>query len=695
MRLVMGLLASAAAMPAMAQVADPAPGDTPPAPVAQPTTSAAAGRQVYDAAYFTQFAPANALQIVARVPGFSIQGTDESVRGFAAAAGNVVINGQRPSSKSESLETILSRIPASRVLRVEVAAGEQFGAEYAGKAQVLNLVLTARGGLAGTIEGAVLRDYTGKVVPEGSVSALFKTGKSTFNVAAQFNNNRTTETGYDRLTALPSGALIEYREKTNRINDPNGSLSVAWAHDDGAYRTANLNARVAIDRFRLDQENDVFPASGPVRDDRLSQRYSFENYEIGGDVTRPLGGGGIKLIGLATRRDRRNADRSYLRVDSAVIGGNEQFLDDMRSEALLRTVWTRPDPKGWSIEIGAEGVINRLESKVDLFSLTGGGRTRIDLPVDDAVVREVRGEAFVNAGRALAGNLRLDLAATYEVSRLTVTGDATAERSLSFLKPRAVIDWRPGNKWRLQLSLQRTVAQLQFEDFISSAELTNDRVNGGNAELLPQRAWESLLTVERPILGDGLVKLELGYNRIEKVQDRVLTPEGFDAPGNLGTGHLYLARGRVDAPLAKLGIKGGRLTLYASYVKTSVVDPYTGRSRPFSGYNDFIAEANFRQDLGKFAWGFNVSHNSGGSFYRQNEVDFNYSVSPYVTAFAEYRPDRRTTLTLSIDNLTGTPARRERTFYAPDRRTPTPSAFEFRHRNRYVVPAISFKRSFG
>lgn len=140
--------------------------------------------------------------------------------------------------------------------------------------------------------------------------------------------------------------------------------------------------------------------------------------------------------------------------------------------------------------------------------------------------------------------------------------------------------------------MRRTVAQLQFEDFISSAELTNDRVNGGNAELLPQRAWEALLTAEQPMLGDGLVKFELGYNRIEQVQDRILTPGGFDAPGNLGTGHVRIARARVDAPLSRLGIKGARLTLYASYVGTSVIDPYTGQWREFSGTNDFLAEMN-------------------------------------------------------------------------------------------------------
>jgi hypothetical protein len=31
-------------------------------------------------------------------------------------------------------------------------------------------------------------------------------------------------------------------------------------------------------------------------------------FELGGDVTRPLAGGAIKLVGLATRRKRDNFD---------------------------------------------------------------------------------------------------------------------------------------------------------------------------------------------------------------------------------------------------------------------------------------------------------------------------------------------------------------------------------------------------
>jgi hypothetical protein len=660
-------------------------------------TAGPGGRTVYEIGFFAPFSPSNALEIVQRVPGFTLDAGDTEIRGFGQAAGNVVINGQRPSSKSDTLQTILARIPASRVARVEVGPGDPYGAEYAGKAQVLNLILTQGGGLAGTVNGTLRRDFTGRLYPEGGVSALLKRGKSSFNVAATFNNGATVEEGYDTLKSLPDLALLEYRRKVNVISDPNGSLSGSWEYDGGANRTAHLNGRFAIDLFSLTQSNHVIPAGGAERDDRLTERYHRREFEVGGDVTRPLAGGGLKLIGLVRRRHRDNHDVSLNRGEGGtpLLGGFAQDLTDQRDETVGRLAWSRANLAGWSVETGAEGVINRLDSDVNFYAIeAGGARTRIDLPVDQALVKEYRGEAFVNAGRPLSKTLRMDLGLTWEASRLTVSGDAEAERTLRFLKPKVTFDWRPGHKWHVQLALARTVSQLQFEDFISNAELTNDRVNGGNALLVPQRAWESLLTVEHPILGDGLVKLEAGYNRISLVQDRIPTPEGFDAPGNLGDGSLTLARATADVPLARAGIKGGRLSVYLSWVKTSVQDPYTLEDRPFSGSSEFVFDVSFRQDLGKIAWGWEASGNTGTTFYRLDETDRNHSKIPYVTAFVEYRPDRKTTFSFNLDNASGIPAYRDRTFYEPSRRNPLPSFLEHRMRNRHIVPSISFKRSF-
>jgi hypothetical protein len=654
------------------------------------------GRTVYEAAYFAQFAPSNALQMVQRVPGFTLELGNQEVRGFGQAAGNVVVNGQRPSSKSDTLETILARIPASRVARIEVGAGDLFGSEFAGKPQVVNVVTTAAGGLAGTFNGQLRRTYTGRVEPDVTVSGLLRRGKSSFNASAGYQAQPTTEEGFDRITALPSGTLLEYREKVNRISDRTIFVSGAWEHNGGDNRTAHLNLRVSQNWFDLKQTNDVFPVGGTIRDDLLTQDYDRRNYELGGDITRPLWGGGLKLIGLATRRLRRDVDTSLNRVQGDVIGGFIQEIDNVRDERVLRLVWNRSNLGGWSVEAGAEGVLNKLDSDVDLYGLdSGGGQTRIDLPVDQAVVKEYRGEAFVNAGRALSKALRLDLGLTYEASRLTVSGDAEAERVLKFFKPKASLDYRDKSGWHAQLSIARTVAQLNFDDFISTAELTNDRVNGGNADLVPQRAWEILATLEQPILGDGVVKVQAGYNQISLVQDRIPTPEGFDAPGNLGDGRMLILKSTIDAPLAKLGIKGGRLTVNSSLIDTSVEDPYTFRKRQFSGFNLFSADASFRQDLGKWAYGATFYYNEPTFFFRRDEIDRPFSDNPYVTAFVEYRPSPKTTITFSLDNALDSPAYRSRTYFTPDRRTALPDEYEFRKRNKHIIPAIGVKHSFG
>lgn len=652
-------------------------------------------RTVYQAGFFQAFAPTTALQMVLRVPGFQLQDIDQDVRGFGQAAGNVVINGERPSAKSDSLETILERIPAARVLRVEVGPGDGFGAEFAGKPQVLNLVLTEDAGVAGTGEVRFRRPFTGEVRVDGKASALVKRGKSTFNIALDYNNDELSEYGYDLVTRLPGGEFVERRDKFNANNDPEGNVSVGWSHDDGADRKMNLNGRYALGRFQLWQDNLVTPADGPVRDDSLYQDFKYHQFELGGDITRPLAGGAIKLILLATRTNRDRGEEVLNQVDETVIGGFAQQQDTTESESVARIFWSRPSTDGWALEVGGEAVLNRLDSSVDLFEIEEGGtQVPVDLPLANATVREVRLEPYVNVGRVLGTGLRTDFGLTFERSRLTVSGDATAERTLSYLKPKASIDWRTGT-WQLQGKVERTVNQLNFGDFISLAELTNDRVNGGNADLVPQTAWEFLATAERPFLVTGVIRFELGMNFVQKVQDRVPVEDGLDAPGNLGSGTMKIARVNIDAPLSRFGIPGGRATAYFSLVDTSVEDPYTLADRHFSNYTLWVLNVSFRQDLKRFAWGFNTYTNSGSTQYRRNEEDRNYRQNPYVEAFVQYRPDSRTTITLNAENLLNVKFYRERTFYQPDRSNPEPFLHEFRQRKENITPSLTIKRTFG
>src|SRR4249919_79211 len=171
-------LSAAIASPALAQQAEP--------PLAGPAEASRTTK--YDAAFFAPSAPQTALDIARLVPGFALDLGDVQVRGFAQAAGNVVINGSRPSSKSESLTSVLRNIPARQVVRVEVGPGTLYGAEYATRSQVLNVILSSASGIDGNVTGSIRRLYTGRIVPDASASAIIRRGDHSINLSAGTSN---------------------------------------------------------------------------------------------------------------------------------------------------------------------------------------------------------------------------------------------------------------------------------------------------------------------------------------------------------------------------------------------------------------------------------------------------------------------------------------------------------------------------
>ena len=622
----------AIALPQLAGAQTPASDQAPPTQgppgAAKGTASRASSRTLqYERSFFAPFAPRTALDIARQVPGFSLDLGNSDVRGFAGAVGNVVINGARPSSKSESLETVLARIPASRVIRVEVGPGDLYGADYAAKGQVLNIVLSAVSGFDGEVSASATRHFTGKIVPDATVTALLKRGASSFNLSAGSGRNEYTEEGTDDKFDFASGDLVEHRRKINTIRQHDPFLSGSWALEHGDNDAVHLNARWAPSTFFLRQTNHVTPANGPQRDDKLIEDYKTPVIEVGGDISRPLGDGAIKLVGLATRRTRDNFDANYNRGlgGSPLLGGFEQIQKAKLQETIGRLSYSKPKLLGFSFETGVEVAYNKLDSHLNLFFLDdAGGREKFDLPIEDATVSELRGERYVNAGRSLSKTVRLDLGLRYEASDLKVRGDAVANRTLKFLKPSVTVDWRPGGGWHAQASLRRTVAQLNFYDFISSAELSSDRVNGGNANLQPQRTWEARLLGEKPILGDGLVKLELGYDLVSMLQDRILvvTDEGsFDAPGNLGTGKRWFADFNLDAPLTKFGLSGVRWKAQLTLQRTSVDDPITHESRRWTDFwPAWQWYTELRRDHGDFSYGFAFSDRDKFYLFRTDEI---------------------------------------------------------------------------
>ena len=680
-----------------------------PAPVSRSSRTA-----VYDAAYFAQFAPRTAYDIVQHVPGFTLDlGSTQTVtgsvdvRGFAGTAGNVVINGARPSTKAETLDITLQRLPAQRVVRVEVSPGDAFGSDYAGKSQVLNIVMSDQSGIDANIALTGTRRYTGYINRDASASAIIRRGASSINLAAGLGRSqgKQYEEGTDTLTDQQTGEVVEFRRKHNIYFNQDPYVSAGWSLERGSDKAIRFNIRWQPSRFDLRQDNRDSPVGAPAHDDNLFQHYRDPVLEIGGDVTRPLFNGALKFVVLETRRKRHDLDtylgRNGLVADGGMVnGGFEQLVAARRNETIGRLSWTRASLWGMTFEAGAEAAYNTLDSNVNFSSIDeNGNRIPIPLPIANATVKEKRGELYVSVGKALSPQLQLDGGVNYEFSTLKVSGDAIAQRSLQFLKPNLALDWKPAGGWHARLSVRRTVAQLDFYDFISTADLSAQRVSGGNANLKPQRTWELRAVGEHPLLGKGLLKLELGYDLVSKLQDRILLFDdqgvGFDSPGNLGTGRRYYAELTADAPLDRLW-KGLHVKFDGTIQHTDVKDPVDGHPRKWSGYYpNWQWSLDIRRDSGRWSFGSVITDNQRFTFYRTDTYDTNFNGGPYGTLFVEFRPRPATTLRFDVDNLFQTSGDRDLLRFTPNRATPQQIINEARERNRHLSFGLTLKQAFG
>ncbi|RYG26618.1 MAG: Plug domain-containing protein [Burkholderiales bacterium] len=128
-------------------------------------------RVIYEADFYTKFQPQTALDILQRTPGFVLSAPDDGgmLRGFSSNAGNVVIDGQRPTVKSGGLTAYLGRISAARVQRVDLIRGALMG-EAQGQTLVANLVLVEDGGRSGNASLELRRAPADRITPKVEAS---------------------------------------------------------------------------------------------------------------------------------------------------------------------------------------------------------------------------------------------------------------------------------------------------------------------------------------------------------------------------------------------------------------------------------------------------------------------------------------------------------------------------------------------
>ena len=651
------------------------------------TSTPTAEAHVYTPADFVRYAPRNALDMLEQVPGFVIR---EAVmeRGLGQATGNVLLNGQRLSGKSNDVITQLSQVPADDVVRIEILDGATLDIPGL-SGQVANVVTQAEG-LSGQWEWRpdFRRYYTDPQLTRGSVSVSGSRGRVDYTLGF---DNSANHSGAGGPTTLynPDGSLREFRDEawTGESDRPRLSAQFAWKGATGSI--GNLNA--SWQKVFFDYVEDG-TRTGPGLPDRVRSVRSEEgghNYEVGGDYEFGLGDGRLKMIGLSRFTHSPSQDTVEVAfADGRPTEGSRFARDGEDSERIARAEYRWTAGGDW--QVSGEYAFNRLDSVSELFERDADGvYEQIPLPGGTATVQEDRYELMGSYGRDLTGKLALQLAMGGEYSTIEQAGGGGLRRSFRRPKGQLSLAWKPNDKLDVNLQLQRRVGQLDFYDFLASVDLSNDQANAGNPDLVPPQTSELQVEAIRDLGAWGSTTLRAYTQRIDDIVDTIPIGANGESPGNIDRAQVHGIEWKGTFRLEPLGWEGARLDAHWQAERSRVRDPLTGEDRPISNNLKQLAELSLRHDIPgtTWAWGGDLSYVFSARDYRLTEVGRQWEGPIWDSWFIENKDVAGMTVRAGVTNLIGARSMWQRYVYA-DRRTGPLNYFE--DRDRRIGPIFNF-----
>lgn len=631
---------------------------TSPALAAPPPASTADAAAVtsYDAAFFARSQPSSAFDMVQLLPGFRIAEGDTDLRGYAGAAGNVLLDGHPLVSKETSLEDLLKGVSAAEVERIDVIRGAAAGFDMQGHSLLANVVRRSTTRLSGRVEGEYAQFSHGLSAPPAAVHVGLRKGARTLDVQGAAYREIDDEHGFgarNRYAADGSPLRVVAYSQPEGARIGEASFAYGQPLSGGALRVTGL---VKDQHMFADIEQAILIPRATRADG--SEREHTTATEGMARYDRGVGGQGRMEV-LFSRRDTRvrGAERSFDGSDSEL----SRAASDA-AETIARGVFRRKGEAA-SLEIGAEATLNTFVSRLALFE----NDLEAPLPAANVRIEERRGEVFANGSWRPASRVTLEVGVRYEASRLTQSGDSQLSRTLTALKPRALARYVPTSRDEVRFLIEREVGQLDFGDFVSDASVTSDAITAGNRDLQPEDLWRAEVAWERHV-GAGSLVITGRQEWVDNLVDRVVvvSPEGvFDSVGNIGRARRRELEADANLPLDGVAWRGLTVRASALVRDTRATDPLTHEQRRISGEAPFEGRVSLTQDIPAHRLRFGATYvaEQTETKFKIDEVEED-RLDARLDAWMEFKADARWTLRIFARNLSDTAATRTRDVYA-------------------------------
>ena len=646
---------------------------------------------------FARFTPRTALDMVTQIPGFQIEGQDNSQRGFGQATGNVLINGQRLSGKSNDAVEFLGRIPTASVIRIEVQDGAQLDIPGL-SGQVVSVVTDqTSGGLSGAWTAqATFRDNLDPSFLNGTLSVSGKYKALDWTVSLENENPRRGNAGIENVFDVANN-LIEVRDEETRFanEEPRGQLALTWRPESGVI--ANFNLSYEQGNFEGREIGFRSPVGLPEED--TLRLFNFGNDsrqgEISGDYEFDLGPGRLKLIGLynISTSSRSNEVITTLLADNR-FDGSLFTQDSDEQEAIGRLEYAFSPRQGRDWQFSVEGAFNSLDNIANLFDIDPAlGLLATDTQDDETNVEELRAESNLTYSRQITQKLNAQASFGIEFSELSQSGPTGLTRQ--FVRPKgfASVAWTPTSSTTISSRIEREVGQLDFFDFVSTVNLNLENEQAGNPDLVPQQAWLGEIELEQRLGALGAFTIRTFGELIDDIVDQIPISETAEARGNLDRATRYGITFNTTLRLDQFGLTGVQFEFEGEARNSSLDDPLFGTRRRINRdlVNRLFTEIRWDVPSTPYAFGINYNRDRRALDFRLDQATFRNTERGNLGLFAEHKDIFGLTARVVARNLLNEVDVEARSVFV-DRRNNSPLDF-FETRNRTFEPILRFELS--
>lgn len=599
---------------------------------------------VYEAEYFAEFSPVSANDMITRIPGIglALNSGGGGGRGLGGGAGEILINGQRITGKSNAGRSQLSRISAEDVDYIEIIRGTSEEIDVRGGGQVVNVVLLeaqSRSSIAAEINTDRMQD--GKFAPGARLSYSGQTGRFNYLFHVQgdpgYRNQVRRESSVD---AEGNPTELRIQESTRDQTNYETSFNLGYQFDKSMIQFNGLYGITSPPTNLTRGITDLTGEQPEISLEREGNQGDRDNWELGGDYEYSFDNRSkFRFLFIVNDRDFEFTRERFLLDDEDETKDLYLFSSARDRERIARTSYTFNVGAAQAIEAGVEVAQTIRDSAIRMGNDDDEGVPRSELhgnlfpvTVDNAVstVEEQRSEYFAIHNWQINQDTSLETSLVYESSTIEQSGDIGKARDFGFFKPKIDFRYNFTESLQFRTTLEKIVSQLSFSDFSATTDSSDDDQDtiAGNPNIRQEQNWRLGTNLEYRLPNNvGVLNGELWYRDVTDAIDRIdVSPSADDlqsARGNIGDGRRYGINLDVSTQLAYLGLPTALLSVRLSAADSQVIDPFLGTERRFDRNPRWRGRTEFRHDVNRFnySYGFNYSTQAReGSNYNQIDV---------------------------------------------------------------------------